>query len=302
MRREFEGFGTIERVRIVRDKKGRSRGYSFIVYERERDMKGLSPVYRSCLLLVTLSFAAAYKESDGLHIMGKKILVDVERGRTVRGWKPRRLGGGLGGRPKRLEPAPAAPPSRGPFRGAFGGSNRGFSDRGGSFRGGRGGFGASRGSFGGDRGSFGGGDRNNYDRGGYGDRGGFGGDRGGGGYRGGFNGGGDGGFRGGFRGGRDDHVGSGGFRWVDIIFLKRFYILIVSRGGRGGGIGYQGGGFSDNPSNGYGPQSGSSGFGAPPTGEFPGTGFGSSGSYRGDLKREGPAGGYDDRDTKRPRY
>ena len=236
--------------------------------------------------------------------MGKKILVDVERGRTVRGWKPRRLGGGLGGRPKRLEPAPAAPPSRGTFRGSFGGSSRGFSDRvgGGSFRGGRGGFGASRGSFGGDRGGFGG-DRNSYDRGGYGDRGGFGGDRGGGGYRGGFNGS-DGGFRGGFRGGRDDHVGSGGFRWVDIFFKKNhFYILIVPRGGRGGGIGYQGsGGFSDSPSNGYGAQSGSSGFGAPPTGEFPGTGFGSSGSYRGDLKREGPAGGYDDRDTKRPRY
>ncbi|KAF9493373.1 hypothetical protein BDN71DRAFT_1395112 [Pleurotus eryngii] len=40
LRREFETYGTIERVRIVRDKKGRSRGYAFIVYERERDMKG----------------------------------------------------------------------------------------------------------------------------------------------------------------------------------------------------------------------------------------------------------------------
>jgi U1 small nuclear ribonucleoprotein len=85
LRREFESFGTIERVRLVRDQKGRCRGYAFIVYERERDMK------------------AAYKESDGLHIMGKRILVDVERGRTVRGWKPRRLGGGLGGRPKPVE-------------------------------------------------------------------------------------------------------------------------------------------------------------------------------------------------------
>jgi RNA recognition motif-containing protein len=42
LRREFEGYGTIERVRIVRDRKGRSRGYAFVVYERERDMKGLS--------------------------------------------------------------------------------------------------------------------------------------------------------------------------------------------------------------------------------------------------------------------
>ena len=86
---------------------------------------------------------AAYKESDGLVILGKRILVDVERGRTVRGWKPRRLGGGLGGRPKKVEAAPppfAGPPSRGGFRG--GSDNRG---RGGFDRGrGRGGFGGDR--------------------------------------------------------------------------------------------------------------------------------------------------------------
>merc|ERR1712224_531109 len=34
---------------------------------------------------------------DGLKINGRRVLVDVERGRTVRGWLPRRLGGGLGG-------------------------------------------------------------------------------------------------------------------------------------------------------------------------------------------------------------
>ena len=39
--------------------------------------------------------------------MGKRVLVDVERGRTVRGWKPRRLGGGLGGRPKPEPPMPS---------------------------------------------------------------------------------------------------------------------------------------------------------------------------------------------------
>jgi U1 small nuclear ribonucleoprotein len=42
LRREFEIYGTIERVRIVKDKKGRGRGYAFVVYERERDMKGYS--------------------------------------------------------------------------------------------------------------------------------------------------------------------------------------------------------------------------------------------------------------------
>ncbi|EGO25088.1 U1 snRNP 70K protein [Serpula lacrymans var. lacrymans S7.9] len=245
LRRDFESFGTIERVRIVRDSKGRSRGYAFIVYERERDMK------------------AAYKESDGLHINGKRILVDVERGRTVRGWKPRRLGGGLGGRPKPVEAPPVITPK--PARGGFGGGGgggggggRGFGDRGGGgFRGGRGGF--RGGGFGGDRGGF----------------------------RGGFGGG------GGFRGGRDDS--GGGFR------------------GRGGGIGYQGGGFNEGPTNGYGPPNGPSGYGGPGMGPGggpgggppgyapPGPGGGYGGGYRGDLKREGP-GGYDDRDSKRPRY
>lgn len=210
-------------------------------------------------------FLAAYKESDGLQIMGKRILVDVERGRTVRGWKPRRLGGGLGGRPKKVEPVPVGPPpSRGGFRGGFGGKP--FGDRGG-FRG--------RG-FGGNRGGFG--------------------DRGGGGFRGGFGGGGggDGGFRGGFRDNRDDH--SGGFRLEYNDPPLSTCLLIRNYRGRGGGIGYQGGGFSDQQSNGYGHQHGHGGFGGPPGG--PG-GYG--GGFRGDLKREGP-GGYDDRDAKRPRY
>ncbi|KAG6820309.1 hypothetical protein H0H93_002396 [Arthromyces matolae] len=279
LRREFETYGTIERVRIVRDKKGRSRGYAFIVYERERDMK------------------AAYKESDGLQIMGKRILVDVERGRTVRGWKPRRLGGGLGGRPKRVEPVHAPPmrSSGGDFRGGRGG----FRGGGGGFRGrGGGGFGGGRGGggFGGDRGygdrpGFGGGDRGYGDRagggggggggGGYGpdrgppggfggDRGGFGGDRGG--YGAGGFGGGRGGGGGGFRG-RDDYGPPGG----------------GFRGGRGGGgIGYNPGGFDGPPS----------GFGGPPQGG-PG-GYGPPGGGVG-FKREGPSG-YDDRDAKRPRY
>lgn len=104
------------------------------------------PLGLRCLTL----HIAAYKESDGLHIMGKRILVDVERGRTVRGWKPRRLGGGLGGRPKPVESAPAF--SHKVSRGGFGGG-RGFGDRGG-FRGGRGGF---RGGGFGDRGGFRGG-------------------------------------------------------------------------------------------------------------------------------------------------
>ena len=37
-------------------------------------------------------FAAAYKHADGKKIDGRRVLVDVERGRTVKGWRPRRLG------------------------------------------------------------------------------------------------------------------------------------------------------------------------------------------------------------------
>lgn len=36
-------YGAIERIRIVKDKKGKSKSYAFIVFDRERDMKGESP-------------------------------------------------------------------------------------------------------------------------------------------------------------------------------------------------------------------------------------------------------------------
>ncbi|KAH6599054.1 hypothetical protein BASA50_003263 [Batrachochytrium salamandrivorans] len=80
LRKEFEAFGEVKSVIVVLDTKdSKSRGYAFIEFEHERDMK------------------VAYKEAEGLKIDGRRILVDVERGRTVPGWKPRRLGGGLGG-------------------------------------------------------------------------------------------------------------------------------------------------------------------------------------------------------------
>ncbi|KAK3067451.1 hypothetical protein LTR53_015678, partial [Teratosphaeriaceae sp. CCFEE 6253] len=146
LEREFGRFGLIDRVRIVADngqsdgsekkmhkksRRGKSMGYAFVVYEREEDMK------------------TAYKETDHLVIRGKKVLVDVERGRTVSGWRPRRFGGGLGGRHYTKAPPPkpmgfGPPPGPGGFRG--GGFRGGFGDRGGGFRG-RGGFrGGSEGS------------------------------------------------------------------------------------------------------------------------------------------------------------
>ncbi|KAF1921630.1 U1 small nuclear ribonucleo protein of 70kDa MW N terminal-domain-containing protein [Ampelomyces quisqualis] len=170
LEREFGRYGPIERIRIVEDitappdapPKKKKRGYAFIVYEREKDMK------------------AAYKETDGIKIKDRRVLVDVERGRTVSGWRPRRFGGGLGGRGYTKGPAargPAgtggfgAPAGPGGFGGRGGGFGGGFGGRGGG--GGRGGFAGDRGFGGGRSGGFGGG------RGG----GGFGGGRGGIGYQ-----------------------------------------------------------------------------------------------------------------------
>lgn len=79
LRREFEIYGPIKSITMISDKNGKPRGYAFIEYEHERDMH------------------SAYKHADGKKIDGKRVLVDVERARTVKGWLPRRLGGGLGG-------------------------------------------------------------------------------------------------------------------------------------------------------------------------------------------------------------
>lgn len=78
LKREFEVFGSIKKVRMIYDQKGKPRGYAFIEFEHERDLKN------------------AYKQGDGKKIDGRRVMVDVERGRTVEGWMPRRLGGGRG--------------------------------------------------------------------------------------------------------------------------------------------------------------------------------------------------------------
>jgi len=80
LRREFEVYGPVRKISLVQDSKtSKPRGYAFIEYEHERDMH------------------SAYKHADGKKIDGRRVLVDVERARTVKGWLPRRLGGGLGG-------------------------------------------------------------------------------------------------------------------------------------------------------------------------------------------------------------
>ena len=83
LRREFEIFGPIKSAVLVKDKEGKARGYAFLEYETEKDFKS------KC-------YTAAYKHGDGLKINSKRVLVDSERGRVSKDWKPRYLGGGRG--------------------------------------------------------------------------------------------------------------------------------------------------------------------------------------------------------------
>ena len=63
LRREFESYGTIRNIVVVDDQDGKPRGYAFIEFEKEEDLMN------------------AFKKSDGKKIDGRRIVVDVERGR-----------------------------------------------------------------------------------------------------------------------------------------------------------------------------------------------------------------------------
>lgn len=86
IKREFEIFGAIDYVRLVKDTKSeKSRGYAFVTFVRERDAN------------------YAISKADGRKVDGKRILVDREMGRTSERWLPRRLGGGKGGESRRSD-------------------------------------------------------------------------------------------------------------------------------------------------------------------------------------------------------
>ncbi|CAK9293465.1 unnamed protein product, partial [Gordionus sp. m RMFG-2023] len=79
LKKEFSEFGAIKKIYLIHNKiNGKPLGYAFVEYDHERDMH------------------AAYKRADGRKIDGRRVIVDVERGRTIKGWLPRRFGGGLG--------------------------------------------------------------------------------------------------------------------------------------------------------------------------------------------------------------
>lgn len=87
--KHFTKYGSIESIRIIRDTQtGQSRGYGFVVFERDSDAK-------NCIRELASTGLAVDPPAGS---KSRKILVDMERGRLVRSWLPRRLGGGLGGR------------------------------------------------------------------------------------------------------------------------------------------------------------------------------------------------------------
>nr|CAG8640266.1 12969_t:CDS:2 [Entrophospora candida] len=81
LRHLFEKFGSIKKVKLVCNLvTGDPRGYAFIEFDHEKACED------------------AYKNSYKLTIDDRMVLVDYERSRVMKGWIPRRLGGGFGGR------------------------------------------------------------------------------------------------------------------------------------------------------------------------------------------------------------
>uniref|UniRef100_A0A672GAE6 U11/U12 small nuclear ribonucleoprotein 35 kDa protein n=1 Tax=Salarias fasciatus TaxID=181472 RepID=A0A672GAE6_SALFA len=77
----FAKFGDIQRLRLVRDiVTGFSKCYAFVEYKEER------------------SVVRARRDANKLLVDQHEVFVDFEQERTLNGWVPRRLGGGLGGK------------------------------------------------------------------------------------------------------------------------------------------------------------------------------------------------------------
>ncbi|KAM8900395.1 U11/U12 small nuclear ribonucleoprotein 35 kDa protein [Spinachia spinachia] len=77
----FSKYGDVQRLRLVRDiVTGFSKGYAFIEYKEER------------------SVVRARREANKLVVDQHEVFVDFEQERALKGWVPRRLGGGQGGK------------------------------------------------------------------------------------------------------------------------------------------------------------------------------------------------------------
>lgn len=85
IRYEMGVFGPIKTVKFVQDTiTGKRRPYCFVEYENPASLRN------------------AMAQGSKLYLHNKKVIVDVERARTVNEWYPRRLGGGEGGVSRRF--------------------------------------------------------------------------------------------------------------------------------------------------------------------------------------------------------
>ncbi|XP_061351933.1 U11/U12 small nuclear ribonucleoprotein 35 kDa protein [Gastrolobium bilobum] len=81
LRKVMNKYGRVKNLRLVRDiVTGASRGYAFVEYETEREMR------------------RAYMDAHHSFIDDCEIIVDYNRQQLMPGWIPRRLGGGLSGK------------------------------------------------------------------------------------------------------------------------------------------------------------------------------------------------------------
>lgn len=80
LRRTFSEYGEILTCSLIRDiVTGASKGYAFIEFKSRSSVE------------------AATRTANKSELDGRIIFVDKEIGRTMKGWVPRRLGGGFGG-------------------------------------------------------------------------------------------------------------------------------------------------------------------------------------------------------------
>lgn len=85
IRYEMGVFGKIKSVKFVFDiNTHKRRPYCFVEYEKPESLRN------------------AMAQGSKLYLYNKKVIIDVERARTVKGWYPRRLGGGEGGIARRF--------------------------------------------------------------------------------------------------------------------------------------------------------------------------------------------------------
>jgi len=81
IRNFFESYGDVRRVDVIRDVVTRiSKGYAFVEFKRTKDA------------------IDAEKKGDRTILAGRPVRCQMKVGGVLKGWRPRRLGGGFGGR------------------------------------------------------------------------------------------------------------------------------------------------------------------------------------------------------------